>query len=151
MKKAFNEVHKAVLACEDTDGRKRCELFRELPDRRVRVSLRSNRLGYSRDITRTILTITNSSRTLLPFLPSVNVSLVDITRVLPNTGTTGNSCLTMPGRTTKKGHGSTSMPRKWRKSSTLRSPEPRLEPTFRAPHRSRANLPHPRLGRTTLR
>jgi len=34
MKKAFNEVHKAVLACEDTDGRKRCELFRELPDRR---------------------------------------------------------------------------------------------------------------------
>ena len=37
MKKAFNEVHKAVLACEDTDGRKRCELFRELPDRRVYV------------------------------------------------------------------------------------------------------------------
>lgn len=35
MKKAFNEVHKAVLACEDIDGRKRCELFRELPDRRV--------------------------------------------------------------------------------------------------------------------
>ncbi|KAF9234947.1 SNF2 family N-terminal domain-containing protein [Melanogaster broomeanus] len=34
MKKAFNEVHKAVLACEDSDGRKRCELFRELPDRR---------------------------------------------------------------------------------------------------------------------
>lgn len=35
MKKAFNEVHKAVLACEDKDGRKRCELFRELPDKRV--------------------------------------------------------------------------------------------------------------------
>ncbi|KAF8546993.1 hypothetical protein OG21DRAFT_1490621 [Imleria badia] len=34
MRKAFNEVHKAVLACEDIDGRKRCELFRELPDRR---------------------------------------------------------------------------------------------------------------------
>ncbi|KAG1738616.1 SNF2 family N-terminal domain-containing protein [Suillus paluster] len=34
MKKAFNEVHKAVLACEDKDGRKRCELFRELPDKR---------------------------------------------------------------------------------------------------------------------
>jgi ATP-dependent helicase STH1/SNF2 len=34
MKKAFNEVLKAVLACEDKDGRKRCELFRELPDRR---------------------------------------------------------------------------------------------------------------------
>lgn len=34
MKKAFNEVYKAVLACEDTDGRKRCELFRELPDKR---------------------------------------------------------------------------------------------------------------------
>ena len=35
MKKVFNDVHKAVLACEDKDGRKRCELFRELPDRRV--------------------------------------------------------------------------------------------------------------------
>ncbi|KAG1832907.1 SNF2 family N-terminal domain-containing protein [Suillus subalutaceus] len=34
MKKAFNEVLRAVLACEDKDGRKRCELFRELPDRR---------------------------------------------------------------------------------------------------------------------
>ncbi|KAF8640822.1 hypothetical protein AX17_000471 [Amanita inopinata Kibby_2008] len=35
MKKAFAECHKAVLACEDdTTGRKRCELFRELPDKR---------------------------------------------------------------------------------------------------------------------
>ncbi|KAI6022553.1 SNF2 family N-terminal domain-containing protein, partial [Pisolithus marmoratus] len=34
MKKAFNDVYKAVLACEDGDGRKRCELFRELPDKR---------------------------------------------------------------------------------------------------------------------
>ncbi|KAG1825464.1 SNF2 family N-terminal domain-containing protein [Suillus subaureus] len=34
MKKAFNEVLRAVLACEDKDGRKRCQLFRELPDRR---------------------------------------------------------------------------------------------------------------------
>ena len=37
MKKAFAECHKAVLACEDEAGRKRCELFRELPDKRVRV------------------------------------------------------------------------------------------------------------------
>lgn len=35
MKKAFNECYRAVLACEDETGRKRCELFRELPDRRV--------------------------------------------------------------------------------------------------------------------
>ncbi|KAJ3562092.1 hypothetical protein NP233_g9787 [Leucocoprinus birnbaumii] len=34
MKKAFAECHKAVLACEDETGRKRCELFRELPDKR---------------------------------------------------------------------------------------------------------------------
>ncbi|KAJ7630412.1 SNF2-family ATP dependent chromatin remodeling factor snf21 [Roridomyces roridus] len=33
MKKVFNECYRAVVACEDTDGRKRCELFRELPDR----------------------------------------------------------------------------------------------------------------------
>ncbi|KAJ6498002.1 SNF2-family ATP dependent chromatin remodeling factor snf21 [Mycena vitilis] len=33
MKKIFNECYRAVVACEDSDGRKRCELFRELPDR----------------------------------------------------------------------------------------------------------------------
>ena len=34
MKKAFMECYKAVLACEDETGRKRCELFREPPDKR---------------------------------------------------------------------------------------------------------------------
>jgi len=34
MKKAFAECHRAVLACEDEHGRKRCELFRDLPDKR---------------------------------------------------------------------------------------------------------------------
>jgi ATP-dependent helicase STH1/SNF2 len=34
MKKAFMECYRAVLACEDETGRKRCELFRDLPDRR---------------------------------------------------------------------------------------------------------------------
>ena len=36
MKKAFAECYRAVLACEDETGRKRCELFRDLPDKRVR-------------------------------------------------------------------------------------------------------------------
>jgi ATP-dependent helicase STH1/SNF2 len=36
MKKAFNDVYKALMNCTDDTGRKRCELFRELPDRRVR-------------------------------------------------------------------------------------------------------------------
>jgi ATP-dependent helicase STH1/SNF2 len=37
MKKAFNECFKAVVGCEEeSTGRKRCELFREIPDRRVR-------------------------------------------------------------------------------------------------------------------
>lgn len=37
MKKAFNECFKAVVNCEEVNtGRKRCELFREIPDRRVR-------------------------------------------------------------------------------------------------------------------
>lgn len=35
MKKAFAECYRAVLACEDESGRKRCELFRDLPDKRV--------------------------------------------------------------------------------------------------------------------
>ncbi|CAL1697367.1 unnamed protein product [Somion occarium] len=34
MKKAFNECYRAVLTCEDETGRKRCELFKELPDKR---------------------------------------------------------------------------------------------------------------------
>ncbi|KAG2023767.1 SNF2-family ATP dependent chromatin remodeling factor snf21 [Coprinopsis cinerea AmutBmut pab1-1] len=34
MKKAFQECFKAVTNCEAEAGRKRCELFRELPDRR---------------------------------------------------------------------------------------------------------------------
>jgi len=34
MKKAFNECFKAVSACADDTGRKRCELFKEPPDRR---------------------------------------------------------------------------------------------------------------------
>lgn len=39
MKKAFNECYKAVVNCEGDNNRKRCELFREIPDRRVRVPL----------------------------------------------------------------------------------------------------------------
>ncbi|KAF6765924.1 SNF2-family ATP dependent chromatin remodeling factor snf21 [Ephemerocybe angulata] len=34
MKKAFSECYKAVSQCTDDTGRKRCELFRELPDKR---------------------------------------------------------------------------------------------------------------------
>lgn len=150
MKKAFNEVHKAVLACEDTDGRKRCELFRELPDKRVYMILPS-RWPKSHDSTRTILIIINSSRNPLPSPVSANVSPADIIRASHNTEKTGNSCLTMPGRTTKKGHGSTSMPKRWRKSFMPRSPEPRTEPIFQVPHHSQVNPPHRRLDRTTLR
>jgi len=34
MKKAFNECFKAITNCADENGRKRCDLFRELPDKR---------------------------------------------------------------------------------------------------------------------
>ncbi|KAJ6585481.1 Bromodomain-containing protein [Mycena capillaripes] len=34
MKKIFDECYRSVVACEDQDGRERCELFRELPDRK---------------------------------------------------------------------------------------------------------------------
>jgi len=37
MKEAFNQCFTAVVSCEEErTGRKRCELFLELPDRRVR-------------------------------------------------------------------------------------------------------------------
>ena len=35
MKRAFNECYRAVMNCDDETGRKRCELFKELPDKRV--------------------------------------------------------------------------------------------------------------------
>jgi ATP-dependent helicase STH1/SNF2 len=34
LKKAFNECFKAITNCADENGRKRCDLFRELPDKR---------------------------------------------------------------------------------------------------------------------
>ncbi|KAI0252671.1 SNF2 family N-terminal domain-containing protein [Lactifluus subvellereus] len=34
LKKAFNECYKAIMNCTDDNGRKRCDLFRELPDKR---------------------------------------------------------------------------------------------------------------------
>jgi hypothetical protein len=42
MKKAFTECYRAVLACDDGSGRKRCELFRELPDERMYIPLSSS-------------------------------------------------------------------------------------------------------------
>lgn len=39
MRKVFNECYHAVQVCEDPDtGRRRWELFKELPDRRVNVT-----------------------------------------------------------------------------------------------------------------
>lgn len=37
MKKAFQECYRAVQACVAEDGRSRCDLFRELPNRKVRL------------------------------------------------------------------------------------------------------------------
>ncbi|KAI9442766.1 hypothetical protein H4582DRAFT_2073347 [Lactarius indigo] len=34
MKKAFNECYKAIMNCADKNGRKQCDLFRELPNKR---------------------------------------------------------------------------------------------------------------------
>ena len=35
MKKAYNECYKAVLNCEDENGRRRSDLFKELPDKKM--------------------------------------------------------------------------------------------------------------------
>jgi len=62
MKKAFNECYKAVINCEEEGtGRKRCELFREVPDRRVRTSfpVRIIAVLLLRFGCRSILTTTN--------------------------------------------------------------------------------------------
>lgn len=70
MKKAFAECHKAVLACEDETGRKRCELFRELPDKRVRVRVSA---GVSTLLTQ--LAISGLSR----LLPADHTAYRDVT------------------------------------------------------------------------
>lgn len=55
MKKAFAECHRAVLAWEDETGRKRCELFRELPDILVGASLKCS-LCFAHEQIKTIPT-----------------------------------------------------------------------------------------------
>lgn len=35
LKKAYNDCYKAVLVCEDDTGRRRCDLFKDLPDKKV--------------------------------------------------------------------------------------------------------------------
>lgn len=39
MKRVFAECYKAVSLCEDETGRRRWELFKELPDKKVRIDL----------------------------------------------------------------------------------------------------------------
>lgn len=53
MKKAFLECHKAVMACEDETGRRRCDLFKELPDKRVSYPLAYGTAGSLTDMTST--------------------------------------------------------------------------------------------------
>lgn len=51
MRQVFNECYKAVQVCEDPDtGRRRWELFKELPDRRVSTSFVDSPLGSSSHI-----------------------------------------------------------------------------------------------------
>lgn len=65
MKKAFLAIHKAVMDCEDDTGRKRSLLFKDVPDKNVRVFpgwVHSLALRYCDDGFRIIPIITSSSK-----------------------------------------------------------------------------------------
>ena len=74
MKKAFNECYKAVLNCEDDTGRKRCELFKEVPDKRVSDTALRDEFRAHLYFNRNIRITTNSLNNPLPFPPSENAS-----------------------------------------------------------------------------
>ena len=75
MKKAYNECYQSVLKAEDENGRRRCDLFKELPDKRVRLNLprslsfAANPLTYS-----SIPTTTRLSNSLLLWLVYASAS-----------------------------------------------------------------------------
>ena len=133
MKKAFMECYRAVLACEDETGRKRCELFREVPDRRVSPYIippsLSNHFFYLKKIYRTTPTTTNLSHNLSPSPPYANVPTPITTKACSHSGTTSGSCSTTREHTTKRALGCISTPTRWRKCSMARGIESSLELT----------------------
>lgn len=58
MKKAFNECLKAVVTCEDETGRKRCDMFKELVNKRVRGNIFCPHLCADMLHRNTLITIT---------------------------------------------------------------------------------------------
>ena len=144
MKKAFMECYRAVLACEDETGRKRCELFREVPDRRVSpyiipVSL-SNHLFLLKKIYRTTPTTTNSSHNPLPSPPYANVPTPITTKACSLSAMTSGSCSTTHERTTKRVLGCISTPMRWRKCLMARGIESSLELTCPGHHSTTPRL-----------
>jgi len=65
MKAAFNECYKAVLNCTDSEGRRRADLFKEIPDKYVRAFFILPLLSTFNNQYRTILTTQPLSRILL--------------------------------------------------------------------------------------
>jgi hypothetical protein len=60
MKKAYNDCYKAVHSCMDENGRRRCDLFKDLPDKKVSYTPASNAIGIERTCNRRIQITTKS-------------------------------------------------------------------------------------------
>lgn len=121
MKKIMAECYKAVSLCEEPEtGRRRWELFKELPDKRVRSIYTIRRLKlmkknsfYYRNIQITL------QRSLNP-LPchicenGLRRTTIVIWHIIVKNG---NSCSETPERTIRKAPGCMLMRRRWRKCS----------------------------------
>ena len=89
MKKAYNECYKAVLQAEDDTGRRRCELFKELPDKKARNSSSWWYTLLAHVFCSFILTTTRSSSSQSPCQPFANASLATTTSPCSTSGRTG--------------------------------------------------------------
>jgi len=90
MKKAFAECYKAVTSCEAdeaTGKRKRCELFRELPDKRVSRLKQGEGVRGVLTSSRTMPITTNTSRPPYRSRSSANGPVATTTRMCLLTGT----------------------------------------------------------------
>lgn len=118
MKKAFNECYQAVVDCVDDTGQKRCDLFQEVPDKRVSFPVDSPDSLYN-GLYRTIPTTICLYGSQSPSVRFASAVMGIITKTFKPGEQIGPSCSTMLVPTIKKVHGSMSMLRRWRRCLTL--------------------------------
>ena len=138
MRQVFDACYKAVTACEDETGRKRCELFRELPSRHVRVYPALLALALTRLCPhRSTQTITRRSTSPSRCRIFASAQALRTTRTCRRMWQTGDSCSITRARTTRKARGCTTTRSRCTRSSRLRSDSSRSTQDCRAQRATR--------------